>query len=224
MQQMPLALGLPPQPSMENFVVGANDLLCQALTGWLAGLDPSPAPMVWWGPTGSGKSHLLRAVAHALSQQGIQVGWLDAAQATHDGFDTRWGAVFMDDCHALSPHAQHAAFNWFVHAQDAMVKVMATSACPPVDLPLREDLRSRLAWGQVFALQPLTDAQRAQAVQARARALGLSLSEDVTRFMLNHFARDMVSLMALLEQLDRYAWQTQRVPTIPMLKAMLGST
>jgi hypothetical protein len=28
----------------------------------------------------------------------------------------------------------------------------------------------------------------------------------------------------LLEQLDRYAWQTQRVPTIPMLKAMLGSS
>ena len=224
MQQLPLGLGLPPNPTLDNFVVGSNGALHQTLGDWLQAPGPNAAPLLWWGPTGAGKTHLLRAVAHALRERGLLVGWLDATPGAHQGFDARWAAVLIDDCHALNPAAQHAAFNWFVHAQGAGVQVMAAAAYPPVDLDVREDLRSRLGWGQVFALQPLDDTQRAHAVQARARALGLTLGDEVMRFMLNRFSRDMGSLMALLEQLDQYAWQTQRVPTIPMLKTMLDQT
>ena len=40
-------------------------------------------------------------------------------------------------------------------------------------------------------------------------------------FILNRFSRDLGSLMALLDQLDGYALQTQRPLTIPLIKAML---
>jgi DnaA family protein len=40
-------------------------------------------------------------------------------------------------------------------------------------------------------------------------------------FTLRRFSRDLGTLFALLDELDRYALQTQRAITIPLLKSML---
>jgi len=40
-------------------------------------------------------------------------------------------------------------------------------------------------------------------------------------FVLRRFSRDLGSLMQLLDHLDRYALQTQRAITIPLVRAML---
>ena len=68
------------------------------------------------GRSSSGKSHLLKAVAHALREQGVHVGWLDASILTPPAFDESWAAVLMDDVHLYTAQQQHAAFNWFVNA------------------------------------------------------------------------------------------------------------
>ena len=50
---------------------------------------------------------------------------------------------------------------------------------------------------------------------------GVFLSDEVMDYMLTRFARDLASLMQLLQQLDDYALRTQRVVTIPLIKSML---
>jgi DnaA family protein len=54
----------------------------------------------------------------------------------------------------------HLAFNWFINAQTQQIAVIAAGRLPPADLNLRDDLRTRLGWGHVFALQALDDAER----------------------------------------------------------------
>jgi DnaA-homolog protein len=88
-------------------------------------------------------------------------------------------------------------------------------------LKLREDLRSRLGWGHVFALQALTELERRAVLRKEADARGVFLSDDAMDFILNRFSRDLGSLMQLLDQLDGYALQTQRAITIPLIKSML---
>jgi len=92
-------------------------------------------------------------------------------------FDARWRAVLMDDVHALDATQQQAAFNWFVNAQTQQIAVLAAGGQPPADLKLRDDLRSRLGWGHVFALQTLDDTQRRQVLRANAQSRGLVLSD-----------------------------------------------
>ena len=92
---------------------------------------------------------------------------------------------------------------------------------PTADLLLREGLRTRLGWGQVFALQLLSDAEVKLALQQAARHRGLFLGDDVIAYMQKRFARDTGSLMALLQMLDDYALQNQRAITIPLIKQML---
>ena len=91
------------------------------------------------------------------------------------------------------------------------------------DLPLRDDLRTRLAWGHVFQLQRLGETERRSVLRQHADARGLFLSDEVMDFMLSRFSRDLGSLMQLLDRLDRHALRKQRAITVPLLKDMLDS-
>ena len=168
---------------------------------------------------------LRTAAQQALREQGARVGWMDAAVTEPGPFDESWAAVVLDDCHLYSAVQQHAAFNWFVqavHAPDGRPRgVLAAGLWPPADLPLRDDLRSRLGWGHVFALQALDDAQLRAVLRRQADARGILLGDEVMDFILSRFTRDLVHLTQLLEQLDGYSLRTQRPITVPMLKAML---
>ena len=227
MKQIALDIGLASIPSLENFTGGPNDEAIAHLRLLTASGQRASVPTYLWGGSASGKTHLLRAVHEALRGQGAACGWMDADLREPPEFNDAWAAVILDDCHLYNSGQQQAAFNWFVNALNAADGrprwVLAAGKVPPSDLPLREDLRTRLGWGHVFALQVPSDAERRAVLRREADTRGVFLSDEVMDFILNRFSRDLSSLMQLLDQLDRYALQTQRAITIPLIKSMLES-
>lgn len=227
MKQLALDFDLAPLPRLANFVPAGNEAALAHLGLWVDNPLRSPVPTYLWGESGSGKSHLLHAVAGELMARGSAVGWLDASVLMPPTFDNQWDVVCLDDCHLYTAEQQAAAFNWFVNAQTPVEGrarwVLAAGAAPPADLKLREDLRTRLGWGQVFQLQGLSEANRRAVLRRAADGRGVVLTDEVMDFMLSRFSRDLSSLMQLLEHLDRFAMRTQRAITIPLIKAMLES-
>jgi DnaA family protein len=221
MKQIALDIGLARGPTLDGFCAGPHDAALAHLKLWCGSLTRSPVPTYLWGASGSGKTHLLKAVAQALRDQGASVGWLDASVAEPPAFDERWAAVMLDDTHLYTAVQQHAAFNWFVNAQTLQRGVLAAGALPPADLKLREDLRTRLGWGHVFHLQVLSEPERRAVLRQAADARGVFLGDEVMDYMLTRFSRDLGSLMQLLEHLDLYALQTKRAITIPLIRSML---
>jgi DnaA-homolog protein len=225
MKQIALDIGLAPGPSLNNFFAGPNQAALQHMQLWAGNDKRSPVPTYVWGESGSGKTHLLRAVQAALRDQSCPVGWMDASVAEPNAFDETWRVVILDDVHLYTAVQQHAAFNWFVNAttpSDGQQRwVLAAGNVPPSDLALREDLRTRLGWGHIFQLHVLSETERRAVLRQHADERGVFLSDDVMDFMLNRFSRDLSSLIQLLDQLDGYALQTQRAITIPLIKAML---
>jgi DnaA family protein len=221
MKQIALDIGLARAPTLAGFCAGPNEAALAHLRLWAGSPTRSPVPTYLWGASGSGKTHLLEAVAQALREQGAAAGWLDPAIAEPPEFNEAWAVVLMDDVERYSAVQQHAAFNWFVNAQSLQRGVLAAGALPPADLPLREDLRTRLGWGHVFHLQVLSEPERRAVLRQAADARGIFLGDEVMDFMLTRFSRDLGSLMQLLEQLDGYALQTKRAITIPLIKSML---
>ena len=221
MKQLTLPIAMARAPTLEGFSAGPNEPALAHLKLWAGSPTRSPVPTYLWGPTASGKTHLLLAVREALREQGASVGWLDASVREPDDFDERWAVVLMDDTHLYTAVQQHAAFSWFVQAQALQRGVLAAGALPPPDLRLREDLRTRLGWGHVFQLQVLSEPERRAVLRQAADGRGVFLSDEVMDFMLTRFSRDLGHLMQLLEQLDAYALQTQRAITIPLIKSML---
>lgn len=221
MKQIALDIGLAEAPSFANFLAGPNEAALAHLNLWTQSKTRSPVPTYLWGAEGSGKTHLLRATGEALRAQGARIGWLDADIVEPDEFDEAWTAVLMDDVDCYSVVQQQAAFTWFVNAQTHQRWLLAAGAAPPADLNLREDLRTRLGWGHVFALHVLTEAERRAVLRKAADARGIFLGDEVMDFMLSRFSRDLGSLMQLLARMDQYALANKRVLTVPLLRSML---
>ena len=221
MKQLPLDIGFTRGPSLASFLAGPNEAAWKHLQLWAGNPTRSPVPTYLWGAPGSGKTHLLKAVQESLREQGATCGWLDATMAEPPAFDERWAVVLMDDVQQYNAVQQHAAFSWFVQAQALQRGVLAAGLAPPAQLQLREDLRTRLGWGHVFALHVLSEPERRAVLRQAADARGVFLSDEVMDFILHRFSRDLGSLLQLLEHLDVYALQTQRAITIPLIKSML---
>jgi DnaA family protein len=194
-RQLALPLSAPPVPTLENFVVGSNGELVARLRELAAGRPPE-AVIYLWGAPGSGRSHLLTACS-------------------------RPGVTVADDVEALDAAGQRALFNAINAAREEGGSVLAAGAAPPAQLALREDLRSRLGWGLVYEVKPLTDAERALYLRAEAERRGLRLADEVVWYLLSHVRRDMPSLRALLEQLDRASLEQHRPVTLPLVREAL---
>lgn len=212
MKQLPLAIAAAPEAAFHNFVVGTNQRLIDALRG-------AREPVFYlWGPSGCGKTHLL----HALAAQRAPAGRFGAAASLPWAFDAGWSLAVIDDCDQLDAARQQAAFTLFVDAATHGVPVAAAGRVPPVDLPLRDDLRTRLGWGPVFALQPLSEADARAALKHEAGRRGIVLGDEVMSYLLTRFARDLKHLMALLDRIDTFALERQRAVTVPLLRQMLA--
>lgn len=218
MKQIPLAIGFDPLPTFESFLPGANGAALEHLRR----LAMPAAPVYLWGSSGSGKTHLLRALAHAAQQAGQRVGWFDAGDPVPWALAPGWSLVVIDRCDDLDAAGQQAAFALFVEAATEGVQVAAAGRVPPVDLALRDDLRTRLGWGHVFAMQPLSEAETRAALRREGDRRGVLLSDDVIEHLLTRFPRDLKHLMALLDRLDEYALSRARPVTVPLVRAMLA--
>ena len=193
MKQLALEISPPPQPTLENFIPGANAELLARLRDFRSGSFPEVI-LYLWGSPGSGKSHLLRAAG---------------------------GEHTADDVERLDEAAQIELFNIINEARESGGRVLASGNSPPAQLPLREDLKSRLAWGLVYELKPLNDAERAAYLRVEAERRGLRLPEEVIAFLLTRMKRDLRSLTAILDRLDQFSLETQRPITLPMLREAL---
>jgi DnaA family protein len=216
MRQIPLAIGVEPTPTFDAFVAGAN----AAALAHLRALHAPAAPVYLWGASGSGKTHLLQSLAQHYARQGAHAGWFGADRPAPWPHDDRWALILIDECDALDADQQHAAFALFVEAAARGVPVVAAGRVPPVDLPLREDLRTRLAWGHVFAIQPLAEAEARACLRREADRRGIFFSDEVMDYLLTRFERDLKHLMAQLDRLDEFSLATKRQITVPLLKQM----
>ena len=218
MKQIPLAIGPEAARTFENFLPGPN----AAALAHLQRLAPGAPPVYLWGPPGSGKSHLLHAVVDRAQQQGESTAWFEAAVPAPWQAPEHCGWIVLDDCQALDEAQQQAAFALFVDAGAQGAVVLAAGSVPPVDLDVREDLRTRLGWGHVFALQPLAEPEVRSALRREADRRGTFLTDEVMDYLLTRFARDLKHLMAQLDRLDEFSLSTKRAITVPLLKQMLA--
>ncbi len=224
-RQLTLDLGTPPPSTFDNFFAGANAELVVRLAeldGALAAGPLADRTFYVWGEPGSGRSHLLSALVHSAAPG--RVSFLGPQSAlTAFAFDPGVAIYVVDDCDKLSGAQQIALFNLFnevrAHPMSALV---ATGNAAPIALAVREDLRTRLAWGLVFHLAPLPDEHKSAVLKHAAKERGIALADDVPAYLLTHFRRDMPSLMALLDALDRFSLEQKRAITLPLLRTMLA--
>jgi DnaA family protein len=204
-RQLTLDLVKPPRPSLDNFVVGRNAEVVAAIRA--IGTGSGEQFVYLWGETGAGRSHLLRALG------------LDTAQPAVPEWHAGRRVYTVDDVEGLHDSQQQRLFVLLNEIRsDGTARVVAAGNAAPMRLTLREDLRTRLAWGLVYQVHALTDEEKTYALAAHATSRGLYLSADVIEYLLTRMPRDMRTLVAVVDALDTYALSMKKPLTVPLVR------
>lgn len=227
MRQLPLGVRLRDRASFESFVAGESVEAMRHVAA-LAGGERSGC--VWiHGLAGSGKTHLLQAACARAAVEG-RAGYVplaDFAQgeaAVLDGWRDL-DCVCLDDLQEVAGRRpwDEALFRLYREIEERGARLIVAAAGPPGSLgwSLR-DIASRFAAAPVFALQPLDEAGRLEALRVRAQLRGVDLPDETVRFLQRRFPRDMQTLYRLLDTLDDAALAAQRRLTVPFVREVLG--
>jgi len=211
MRQLTLDLVPDSPPTLDNFVAGSNAETVAALTEWLAGVRPDTS-FALYGESGCGRSHLLLASGFV---------YVDAAANPALTGIAAHGELAIDNVDQLAADGQVALFALFNQLKATAGRLLTAAPQPPAHLALREDLRTRLGSGQIYRLQPLSDSEKAEALQALARERSLRLPAEISSYLLRHVSRDMRTLAMLLLALDQYSLEQKRPLTLPLLRELL---
>ncbi len=221
MRQLPLAVRLRDFAVFDSFEPGPNGAVVAALA------EPTAtAPALWvWGPDGSGKSHLLQAAcaAHDSAAYLPLRELLTAGPEVLQGWEDR-GLVCIDDVDELAGRRdwELAAFALFNRLWERGGRlVVSASAGPAGTRFLLPDLGSRLAWGGVFRLAPLSDEDRVAALRRRAAQRGFELPAESARYLLRRMPRDMRALCGWLDKLDIASLAAGKRLTLPFVKSVI---
>ena len=237
-KQLALNVQLRDEATFLNFYNGPNLTLVNVLKGDYFNKQLSPYPeknqeeqfIFIYGEPGVGCTHLLKAVNSAILDSQRRSIYLSMEELIHvpsyvfedmENFHT----VCIDDIGLIAgiPEWELAFFNLFNKLRDAGIRLIVAAENAPRQLGIQlKDLYSRLTWGVVFQVQPLSDCDKVNALTMRADSRGLSLSSDVAQYILHRSSRDMSQLYALLYRLDAASLVNQRRLTIPFVKQIMN--
>jgi chromosomal replication initiator protein len=189
--------------TFENFVEGRSNQLGRA-AAWQAAQKPGDRnqnPLLLYGGTGLGKTHLMFAAGNAMRalNPGMRVmymrseqfmnaftkalydktsGGMDAFKRQFQGID----ALLIDDIQffAGKDRTQEEFFHTFNALFDGKQQIILTCDRYPREVDgLEPRLKSRLGWGLSVAIDPPDFETRAQIVLSKARERGTLIPEDV---------------------------------------------
>jgi DnaA family protein len=222
MRQLPLGVRWRDASVFATLVMGPNEQVVRALT------DESTAAPVWlWGPTATGKTHLLQATCARAGELGRTAAYFPLnedfppdALAGCEQLDL----VCIDDAQRIAGDTawEGALFSLYNAMQENRRRLVfaATRAPAAIDWAL-PDLRSRMTASLVFQLRPLSELEQIEVLRLRARVRGLELQEDAATYLLRRLPRDLRSLCELLEKLDLASLAANRRLTVPFIRQVL---
>ena len=227
--QMALDISLRDSVSFDSFVVGHNRELIHHLTKVAEGSEIL-APLLIWGESGGGKSHLLNScyrLATENEQKPMFVSLPDlsstkGSEAILTDID-EYNIFLIDglDHVAGLPAWENKLFQLCNASRDRGNSIIISAIRAPIimNLGLR-DLVTRLMSGLTYQVLPLGEDQKITGLQERASDRGFEISEEAVKFILNRYRRETGNLFRILDMIDQASLEQKRLITIPFLRSL----
>jgi len=228
--------------TFDNFVEGRSNQLGRAAALQAAARpgDRAHNPLLLYGGTGLGKTHLMFAAGNAMraTNPGTRVMYLRSEQffsammkalqdKAMDGFKRHFqqvDALLIDDIQffAGKDRTQEEFFHTFNALFDGRQQIILTCDRYPREVVgLEPRLKSRLAWGLSVAIEPPDFETRAQIVLSKARERGTLIPEDVAFLIAKKMRSNVRDLEGALNTLAARANFTGRAITVEFAQETL---
>lgn len=220
--QLTLSLDTTPATSFESFHIDSNNIIARDAVKAFVDGELDDVQMYLWGTTGTGKSHLLSAACEAYNALGYRVAYLPGEMVNFA--DSLIGMeqvdlLCIDDLQRLDHAAEVDLFNLINRCRASATQLIIAADRPIDELGVSlPDLQTRLAWGLVFMLQPLSDEGLHDALRKEIEQRSLQASDEVLGYVLKRFPRRMNMLKQVVDTLDEASLMEQRRITVPFVK------
>jgi DnaA-homolog protein len=218
--QIPFELFEPEPPSFENFLVGDNEELLTQLYANAGNAQLSGATSVWGGRS-VGKTHLLKAFFSAISTKFDGALLFGAEHSLPESPFVETKFIAADDVDQFDIERQAWLFNAFNHVVPRGGAILVSGATSPALWPIREDLRTRLASGLVFEIQPVPQDALPALLADYAKSRGTAINDEVIAYILSRTERATGALCQLISAIDRLSLSLKRPITVPLVRAYL---
>ena len=216
---------LNPKYTFDRFVAGAGNRFAHAAAVAVAEA-PGKAynPLLVYGESGLGKTHLLHAIGHyaAAYYSGTRVRYVSSEEFTNDfinsirddrasAFHRRYRDVdvlLIDDIQFLEGkiQTQEEFFHTFNALHNANKQIVITSDRPPKEFAELEDrLRNRFTWGLITDVQPPDLETRIAILSKKAAADRLAVPQDVLAFIASRIDTNIRELEGSLVRVTAFA-------------------
>lgn len=227
MRQLTLDVTLRGGPRLEGFHPEPNGLALGAVQALVNRCGDRQ--LFLCGETGCGKTHLLHAACHAMAAEGRRIAYLPMGMLSARGPGVLEGwqdhdLVAIDDLDLMPAEAdmEEALFHLINQVRDTGGSLIMAARTSPQGLSIKlPDLRSRMVWGPVIHLHLPDEGQMLSVIRSSAAQRGFQLPDEVCEHLLRQYPRDLGSLLAVLEILDKASLQAQRRVTLPFLRQCL---
>lgn len=222
----------------ENFVVGRSNELGRAAAIEVA-MNPGRSynPLLLYGGTGLGKTHLMHAAGNLIRQNNPRARVLYQRSEQFfsamsralsnrmpgnraiDEFRERYrnvDALLIDDIQffAGKERTQEEFFHAFNDLIQGKQQIIVTCDRYPKEVEnLEQRLQSRLGWGLSVAIEPPDFETRAAILKAKADAKGFALGDDVAHLIARRMRSNVRDLEGALNTLIARATFSGRQPT-----------
>ncbi len=232
---------LDPKFTFDNFIVGKPNELAYAAAQRVAQSEVvSFNPLFLYGGVGLGKTHLMHAVAWNIKKRNPKknVVYLTAEKFMYQfikalrfknimSFKEQFRSVdvlMIDDVQFIigKDNTQEEFFHTFNTLIDKKRQIVISADKSPADLDGLEDrLKSRLGWGLVADIHPLTYELRLGILQAKAEQKSLELKQEVMEFLANKITNNVREMEGALNRLAVHASIQDSEITVDLVKDVL---
>lgn len=225
--QLPLSIALTENAVFDNYLPGDNSVahgLCRQLSQ-----GEGDKQVFIWGGSAVGKTHLLQAVCSRAAEVARLASYVPLKDVLQYGPQVlecleQQDLVCIDDIQLCAGQGdwEKALFNFINQCRGSKTQLLFSANNSPSELQVGlPDLLSRLRWGAVVQIKELGDEEKREWLQQRAKRQGLDMPEDVARYLLRHYPRDMHSQDKQLLDLNTASLAEQRRLTIAFVKEVL---
>lgn len=233
-----------PNLTFERFVVGDSNQMAHAAALAVAEAPGKTSfnPLIIYGGTGLGKTHLLQAVGHFAKTEGTaeKIVYLTSEEFTSQYIDfvvnqkdstsffKKFNAVdllLVDDIHFFSgkPATQKEFSRIFNKLLLERKQIVLSSDRPPDKIPdMKEHIISRFMGGLVADIQPPNLETRMAIIRQKAEIDGLSLPNEVVQFIASNITSNVRELEGTLIKLIASSSFTGKDITLDVAKELCG--
>jgi chromosomal replication initiator protein len=226
---------------LESFVVGDSNCVALKTAQIVAERPGTYSPLLLYGPSGTGKTHLLEGICSAFHRQRPRAStvYLSAEQFTTSFIEALRGTglpnfrrkyrgvelLVVDDVQFFAN--KKATVGELLHTVDTLVRAgrqvaFAADRAPAQLKMLGPELISRLSGGIVCRLDPAEYATRLGIVAQLAAGLGIDLPHDVQAYIAQHFTAEARELAGAVKRLQATSLALQRPVTLQLAEEALA--